>query len=309
MKRPLTLTLTLLASCCLADDKISPMTVFKVGKTYHQTMTMVQDVTTPAGAMQTTVVTDLSMKVTAGPTKDSKHIKTTYEAMKIKSGMGDKVTLNFDSADKEAASDPTKASLGSLVGKEIDLTLDKDNQVTAVAGLDKLTDNAMAKQMFNQDSLKEMMGQNMLMGAPDHPIAKGESWEFTKSVPNPMMSISTKGQYTYEADAMEDGNKLAIFAFQGKLSSSPPDEAAAKPAEEDPKAAQMKQMMLSMGLKLTDGKMKGKSYFDPALGFLRRAEIETEMTMSLKNPQSGEKMEMPTKQSITLKLTGVEDSK
>ncbi len=309
MKRSLTLILSLLASSSLADDKISPLTKFQVGKTYYQTLTMVQDATTPAGVMQTKVVTDLSLKVTAGTAKGSIQVTTTYEAMKMTSSMGEKEMLRFDSSDKEAAADPTKASLGKMLGKQIGVTLDQTNQVTEVTGLDQLSDNPMAKQLFNQDSLKEMMGQNLLLGAPNHPVAKGESWEFAKSIPNPMLSIATKGQYTYEADAVEDGNKLAVFTFQGKITSGPPAEAPAKPADEDPQAAKMKQMMLSMGLKLLDGKMSGKSYFDPALGFLRRSEVETAMTMSLKNPQSGENLEMPTKQSITLKLTKVEDSK
>lgn len=306
MKLSLTFAfITCLTSFSFADGKISPQTKYQVGKTYHQSMKMVQDVTTPGGAMHMEMNTDMSLKVAAGSAKDTLKLTMRYDGMKMKSTMGEKEVMNFDSTDKDTKADP---SLSVLVGKEIEMTLGKDNKVISVKGMDKLSDNPMVKQMFNSDSMKELMSQTSLIGAPKE-ISKGESWEFSKSMPNPMLSIGMKGKYTYEAEAVEEGHKLAVFDVNSEISTIPAEEDA-KPAEdEDPQAAQMKQMVKAMGMKITDGGMKGKSYFDPEIGFIRHAEMDMNMTMSMKNPQTGDKMEMPTKQKISVKLTGIEDTK
>jgi hypothetical protein len=294
-----------LTSYSLADGTICPRTKFQVGKTYRQAVTMTQEATTPGGAMNTEMVTELSMKVAAGTAKDTLQLTMRYESMKLKSAMGDKEMLKFDSNDKEAKGEPT---LSSMVGKDIGLTLNKDNKVLSVTGMDQLSDNPMVKQMFNSESMKELMSQTSLIGAPKE-ISKGESWEFSKAMPNPMLSIGMKGKYTYTTNVAEEGHQQAVFDVKSEITMAPAEEGDAKAEDEDPKAAQMKQMMKSMGMKITEGGMTGKSYFDPEIGFIRHAEMDINMTMSMKNPQSGEKMDIPSKQRVTVKLLGIEDTK
>jgi hypothetical protein len=309
MKIQLTLTtLACLTTLSFADDTISPQIVYQVGKTYHQTMTMKQDITTPGGAMHIEMLTDMSMKVTDGEAKGTKEVKLHYDTMKLKSAMGGREMLNFDSTDKAAADSKTD-SIGKMVGKEISLSMDPSNKITAVKGMEALSDNPMVKQMFNSDSMKELMGQNTLINAPEK-VSKGESWSFSKSVPNPMLSISTKGKYTYKSDVEEEGHKLAVFDVAAQLSTGDAvEEKDDKEKDKNPQAAQMKQMMKAMGIKLTDGGMKGASYYDPELKFIRHAEFDTSMVMAMKSPQNGEAIEMPTKQTISIKLVGIEDTK
>jgi hypothetical protein len=311
MKLTLSVASLALISVSLADDKVSPITKYEAGKTYHQEMTMVQDVTTPGGEMHTEMKSTISMKVVAGE-KDGKKITMTYDSMKMKTGMGDKDVLNFDSDAADADKNPAAASLGKIVGQDVDIFLDKDNKVVKVDGLEELASNPMMKQMFNSANMKDLISQNGLIGAPNHAVAKGDTWQFAKSMPNPMMSITTKGQYTYTANVVEDGHALAVFDLDGELAmgDAPKEgEEEEKDEKEDAQTTQAKEMMKSMGIKLSDGKMTGKSYFDAELGFVRHAEVETEMTISLKNPGTQELMKMPTKQTVSVKLTSVEASK
>jgi hypothetical protein len=63
-------------------------------------------------------------------------------------------------------------------------------------------------------------------------------------------------------------------------------------------------------MKIDGGTIKGTTWFDPALGAVREAQFVQSMTIKMNNPTDpGKTMELPMQQTITVKLTGVEDVK
>jgi hypothetical protein len=69
-------------------------------------------------------------------------------------------------------------------------------------------------------------------------------------------------------------------------------------------------MMKAMGMKMTGGKMSGTVWFDNALGMARETLMNQEMEMTMNNPTApDQKLTIPMKQVVTVKLTKVEDVK
>ena len=283
-----------------ADDKLDFKPIFSVGKTYHQQMEMIQDMPIPkVGKMHMVIGMDMDMAVEAGAATGQTKVIISYEAMRMKADMAGKETMNYDSKDPATANSPGAAGFAQMVGAKITLTLDAQNQPIKIEGLDTLSKNPSAAQFMNEDAMKNLFGQMGMMSLPKHPIGKGESWEFSQAIPNPMMSLKVDGKYTYASDEEQDGNKIARITFDGKLAM----------AMHDDKAAKTKEAVKKMGMEITDGVMHGTIDFDPALHFARKSEVATTMTMKMKSPENGEAMEMPMKQITVIKLLKVDSTK
>ena len=66
----------------------------------------------------------------------------------------------------------------------------------------------------------------------------------------------------------------------------------------------------NLGLKVTDGSIKGPVWFDPQLGMARETQLVQEMKISMKNPADpSATISVPMKQNISVKLTKIEDAK
>ena len=71
-----------------------------------------------------------------------------------------------------------------------------------------------------------------------------------------------------------------------------------------------KSPIAALGMKVTDGSIKGPVWFDPQLGAARESQLVQEMTISMKNPTDPTAtINVPMKQNISVKLTKVEDLK
>jgi len=293
-----------------ADDKLDFKPAFEVGKTYHQQMEMTQDMPIPkAGKMHMVIGMDMDMAVEAGAEPGQTRVVVSYEAMRMKADMAGKQTMNYDSKDPATAKSPGSESFAQMVGAKITLTLDAHNLPVKIEGLDKLSKNPAAAQFLNEDAMKNMFGQMGLMSLPKQPVGKGESWEFSQAIPNPMMSLKVNGKYTYAADEVQEGNKIVKVVFDGKLAMAKNDDAVAKSAGDSAQATKAREAMKKMGMEITDGVMHGTFDFDPVLHFARKSEVTTSMTMKMKSPDNGEAMEMSMKQNTVIKLLKVEPTK
>lgn len=293
-----------------ADDKQDFKPAFEIGKTYHQQMEMTQDMPIPnAGKMHMAIGMDMDMAVEAGAERGQTKVVISYEAMRMKADMAGKQTMNYDSKDPATAKAPGSESFAQMVGAKITLTLDAQNLPVKIEGLDKLNNNPAAAQFLNEDAMKNMFGQMGLMALPKQPVGKGESWEFSQAIPNPMMSLKVDGKYTYAADEVQEGTKIIKIVFDGKLAMAMNEDAIAKSAGDSAQTTKAREAMKKMGMEITDGVMHGSIDFDPVLHFARKSEISTSMTMRMKNPENGEAMEMPMKQSTVIKLLKVEPTK
>lgn len=311
MKKPVIL-LACLASfiSARAEDKLDIKLTYKPGTTYHQEMKMVQTSAVPGqGEMELEMKIGMSTSVKSLE-GGNKLLTVKYDSMTMNTKLGDKEVMAFDSAEETHAAGTE--SLAKILKAEIKITTDSKDKPTKVEGFDSFGDDPISEQMFNADSMKEMVSQSLLMGIPGRPVAKGDSWAFDKVIPNPMLSIKIKGNYTYDSDTEKDGHKVAVLKLEGTLAAgaaSREEDKGSDDADEDPKAAQMKEMMKKMGLEISEGEMKGFTTYDSEIQFMRNAEMNTEFTMKMKNPQTGDGMELPVSQKTTLTLKKIDSGK
>lgn len=309
MKKPVIL-LACLATIfsARAEDKLDIKFSYKPGNTYHQEMKMVQTSAVPGQGemeMEMNIGMSTSVKSLEG---GNKLLTVKYESMTMNSKLGEKEVMAFDSAEETHAAGTE--SLAKIIKAEIKITTDSKDKPMKVEGLEAFGDDPVSAQMFNQDTMKEMISQSMLMGIPGKAVAKGDTWDFNKTIPNPIMSINIKGKYTYDSDTENEGHKVAVLKLDGKLAAgaTPEEEDKDNPKDEDPKAAQMKEMMKKMGMEITEGEMKGYTTYDSEIQFMRKMDITTEFTMKMKNPQTGDGIELPVSQHTTLTLKKIDSA-
>ncbi|MEZ5303875.1 MAG: DUF6263 family protein [Verrucomicrobiales bacterium] len=159
--------------------------------------------------------------------------------------------------------------------------------------------------MFTEDNMKEMVRQSNLASFPEKPVSPGDSWEFSVDLPlGPMGKGSVKGTYTYVGQEEIEGSATAKIKVEGTVAMKFGE------GDEEPKSEEEKQMMeemKQMGMKITESKMEGTTYFDPAIGAIRLMEMDQSFTMSMKPPGAPGEMSIPIKQKIKMSLKAFED--
>jgi hypothetical protein len=253
------------------------------GKTYHN-KTHTETVSTIPGQGEMTNIMDMDVKAVAkaGTAPDTVDVEMTYEKMDMKAKMG-------------AMDVPMGAAASAIVGKTITMTYGADGQPKDVKGFEALMGDPTAAQFMNPDALKKTFSSAM-MGFPDKEVAAGDSWPFKIDMPNPMMSMTIQGTYTYVKDEELEGHKCAVIKMDGSMSMK----VAAKEGDaKDPAAAAMS----AMAMEMKDSTMSGTIYYDFDLGNVRKSDTVTSMNMSITNPADGKKMEMPSKTKATTTLT------
>jgi hypothetical protein len=289
---------------------------YRVGKRYVQEMKTSQKMKMDMGGqkmdMNTEITVAMTSTVTPGKALDTRMLTITYDRMAMDMDMmGQKVT--YDSADKTAAANPMLSSLGQIIGKAISVELGKDNEVISVSGMDKLmgaAGNPMMKGMFSDKAMGQMIQQGLLQGLPTKPVKVGDSWDFSQSVELPQIgTVGATGTYTYTGDVTEDGAKcIKITLSKGKLDMAL--DGGKKDAKSAGESSPEQDAIAKMGMKLADSSMTGTLVLDPALAFVRKVEMDQNMTISMASPADPtQKMEMPLKQHITMDLIKVEDVK
>lgn len=283
----------LCAGTVAAKDKQEFPIQWKVGTAYVQDMVMAQEMTLPGG--QGEMQTEMTMKISAVPQKGTKEGTT-------------EVTMTYDAADmtiKMGGNDVPGGgeALKALVGKSITSVFDATGAIVDVKDMDKLVgeDPTLAR-MMSKDSMKQMMSQASLMAKPDRPVSPGDSWTFNIEYPMPMMKMAMKGKYTYEKDETIDGVACARLVLDGQLTMEA-DADGEKQEDEDPQAAQQREMLKSMGFKVSESSIKGVMHYNFALANVSKTEMDMSLTMTMKDPSTQQPITMPmkTKVSNTLK--------
>jgi uncharacterized protein YneF (UPF0154 family) len=296
MKSRLLLVLPFALLCAgpaFGRDKQEFPVQWKVGTAYIQDMVMAQEMTLPGG--QGEMQTEMTMKISAAPKKGSKEGTT-------------EVTMTYDSADmtmKMGGNDVPGGgeALKALVGKSITSVFDAEGAVVDIKDMEKLIgDDPMLARMLNKDSMKQMVSQASLMAQPDRPVSPGDSWTFSIEYPMPMMKMAMKGKYTYEKDEKINGAECARLVLDGQLTMEA-DAGDEKKEGEDPQAAQQRELLKSMGFKVSESSIKGVMHYDFAMANVSKTEMDMSLTMSMKDPTTQQPMTMPmkTKVSNTLK--------
>lgn len=190
------------------------------------------------------------------------------------------------------ASDPMNASLKGIVGNKIKIELNKMGQVERVEGLEeyakKLSENpqlAQSMQMFSDEkNFKSFIGQSFNY-FPENEIIKGDKWISTAKLPA-LMNMEIKMNFEV-ADIKPEQIDLNVIS----------DINIDTPIE---------QMGMKMNMKVT-GTQNGTMIIDLTDGWLRSSDLtqKFDMKMKMKNPQSGEDMEIPMVMNSVAKITVV----
>lgn len=299
-----------------AADAIELKQQWLVGKKYSQTMNMVQTSSFALGPqkMEQKMNMDMEMSTAVSKHEDGKQKRLTvkYDRMAMKMNMNGQ-EMAFDSA--KPGDDPLGMGKGfaGMIGKELRILATEKDEITTIENFEEFTAAAgeglaaaQLGQMFNKDSLTEMVKQGSLKALPGKPVKPGDSWPYEYSVKMPQIGqIAIKGTYTFKKMAARAGVPCAEIAMDGTLQMD--ISGAATEGKADGGAGAL---LATMGMKINGGKLGGTVWFDPKLGMARDAEFTQEMEMSMKNPaEPTASITIPMKQTITQTLTKIEDVK
>lgn len=307
-----------------ADAPVEIKPRWQVGKKYSQGLEMQQEsvVTFGAQKMNQKMSTVFDTETTVTPHADAgkKRLNVVYKRMAINMDMNGQ-KMGYDSA-KPDGPDPLGfgKSIGGLVGKEMKMVLNENDQVEVIENFDEIIGGAlggnpagaqMTAGFLNKETMQNMVRQSVLYSTPGKPVKAGDSWPFDMSVPLPQIgNVTMKGTYTVKGMVERNGAKCAELALDGKMDMDLSAPAAPTAGGDASAANPQAEMLKQLGMKVEGGLLKGTVWFDPALGMNREAHFKQEMTMTMKNPaKPDEAITVPIHQTITQTLKSVEDVK
>jgi hypothetical protein len=313
LPRPL-LPLFILALCArtlLPAAEVEIQQHWTAGKRYFQTVATEQQSTIDLGPQKmqqsTTMTMEMSMTVRAHEDGQQKRLTLKYERIAMEMDMNGQ-RMSFDSAKPSEGTDPLgmAKTVGIVVGQELKLILNAQDEVVAVENYEEfLAQIAPAtsalfnpREIYSQDSLREMVTQAALVAVPGQPVAPGAVWEYATERTMPQLGQTTlRGTYTFKNTADHGGVACAEITTQGTITTDP----------DAPGAGEKNPALAALGMKITDGTVAGTIWFDPALGMARESQLVQEMNIWMKNPADpGATLVVPMKQNITTTLTRVE---
>ncbi len=282
------------------------------GKKYFQTIKTSQETSFAIGPQKMEQAMNMTMEVTlairAHEDGQRKRLTMRYDRVAMDMKMNDQ-QMSYDSAKAGEGTDPMGLGkvMGATIGKELIMLVDAQDQITEIENYDEFIKHFGAspipgmdpRQMYSKDALAQMLKQGALLAVPPQAVAPRASWPFTNETSLAQIGkLGIRGTYTFKGLADHGGVSCAEIATAATISmdlSGPAD--AANPV------AQLK-------MKITEGKLQGTVWFDPALGQARDAQLVQEMNLSMQNPTDpGATIAMPMKQNISTTLTKVEDLK
>ncbi|MDR3403611.1 MAG: DUF6263 family protein [Chthoniobacter sp.] len=295
-----------------AADTIEIKQQWQAGKKYYQTIQTDQQSSIEIGQQkmdQTTSMTmEMTMAVSAHQNGQPKRMTIRYERMAMEVGMNGQ-KMGYDSANPGASGDPLNLSktIGATVGQELKVVFNDKDEIDKVENYDEFIAHLSPAavpgfdpaKMFSRESLTQMLKQGSLQGVPGKPVTAGDSWPFSNQVDLPQLGkVGVTGKYTLTSMGDHNGVPCAEIQTEGTLSM----DLSASTDDKSPLGA--------LGMKVTDGTIKGPVWFDPALGMARESQLVQEMTITMKNPaDASATLTVPMKQQISVKLTKVEDFK
>ncbi|MEP6671134.1 MAG: DUF6263 family protein [Chthoniobacter sp.] len=295
-----------------AADTIEIKQQWQAGKKYYQTIQTDQQSSVEIGPQkmeQTTSMTiELTMAVSAHQDGQPKRMVIRYERMAMQVGMNGQ-KMGYDSAKPAEGGDPLNLSktIGATVGQELKVVFNDKDEVDKVENYDEFIAHLSPAavpgfdpaKMFNRESLTQMLKQGSLQAVPGKPVTAGDSWSFSNQVDLPQLGkVSVTGKYTLKGVGDHDGVRCAEIQTEGAL------------AMDLGAATDTSSPLSALGMKVTDGNIKGPVWFDPALGIARESQLTQEMNITMKNPADPTAtLNVPMKQQISVKLTKIEDLK
>jgi len=217
-------------------------------------------------------------------------IDYSVQKMSMTVNVNGKEVANLDSNNQDI-NNPMFDLLKSLSSLKLKLEMNNRGQVERVEGLDeyakKLAGNpqmAQSLQMFqNEESFKTAFGQTFNY-FPENEVKSGDKWTATFKLPA-MMNMETI--MNFEVSSIEKTQILLNVVSDINMES---------PVE---------QGGMKMNMKMT-GTQNGTMTINTKDGWVRESDVNQkfDVKMKMKNPQSGEDMEIPMVMNSVTKITG-----
>lgn len=239
---------------------------------------------------------DFSTVVLPRASRNPLTLELEYRALRMRQEFPGGVAA-FDSRRAPAAdSGNPLAFLRDLVGIKLQCRLDAQNRIASVSGLDlaegagaglsnvtQLARQPLDKQLVD-GLVNDAIGYEWLLRGPTAP---GESWYVSRSIPMGAFGVAYL-QVKCTLDGMEDfrGNECAAISFEGRVDPGA-DGAPAQPGQQGT---------------LRKARIRGRMWFDPALGMPQETFSFTTAELELGLPGIAEPVVNRLRQSVTVRL-------
>jgi hypothetical protein len=274
------------------------------GKRYLQEMTMSQtsEITVPGtpAPMQQEMEMNQGFAVSALKTlpDGGTELEMKFTSEKMSNKVNGRDVMNFDSSE-DASKDggnPAATIMRKIVGAHVKFLTDADGKIDKVEGFQEFIDSltggsqpqmkAMIQGMFNEESLKQFGSGSM--GLPGKPVKVGDTWPFEKDITaGPLGKMNMKLKFKFAGWEQHADHNCVLLTYTGDMSSK----GAPAPG--------------AMTMNVQNGKVDGKTWFDPELGMM--VENTGDQTMTINMTMQGKKMTSKTKQKIGIKLVEIQD--
>jgi hypothetical protein len=270
---------------------------------------------------ETTMTQDYALVVTNAP-DGQRGIELEVQALTVDSQWGDRSVMRFDSLNKVTPNEgPGVEMLQRVIGGRLRFLLDSNNQVVKLEGIKELIERAQGdtgagaadqrrgwmggilERIYNADYFKQMVEFSSLPGTATR---IGDTWTRQQEIDVGMVGrvlVSTTN--TLRGWQEHDGKKCARIEFKGVVGM---------------KTGKAEGVLALIGLQVQDGRVSGKSWFDPVLGLPVETAFEQSCTIAGTLPNFGQrgnpaargtntgpqKFSSPWRQTTSLKLSEVQ---
>lgn len=209
-----------------------------------------------------------------------RELELEFESMEMDVTMNGKPVLNLDTraeAGGGEVANPVAAGFRQIIGAKLKYILDASNRVEKVEGTKEFANRATAgsnpqgravmQSMFNEDYFKQMV--DFGRGLPTQPVKAGDSWPLQTEVTVPALgAMKLDINYTLKGWEQRDKRKCAAIDFVGSMTSQGVTNTGP----------------MGMSMKIEEGKLSGKTWFDPELGHPIETQISQDLLMQMSVP-------------------------
>jgi hypothetical protein len=290
------------ATSATADGPAEMRIKWTVGKKYIMRMEFNQDTETMLPNQPQPIKVEVNMAqdfdISALKELDNggRQLELEFENETMNVSQGGRSVLSFNSAQSLAqdTNNPIAPILRVMIGGRIEYFTDADGKVQKIEGVDELMNRiaatgkpqqqAMFKQMFSEDSLKQYASFGDTI--PNRTVNIGESWPVKKDVVSSIGVLTVDMKYTFKNWEQHGDRKCAHIEAVGDISTKSISNASGAVVE------------------IKKGKISGDVWFDPELGMI--VDVNNDQTMTMKVTTQSQTMTPQLTQKVRLVLVDVQ---
>ena len=269
-----------------------------VGKKYVMRMELNQETETTVPSQPQPMTQDLKLAqdfdISALKELDNGgwQLELEFEDATMDVSQGGRSVLSFDSAQSSAAdtNNPVAPILRAMIGAHLQYFTDADGKVEKIEGVEDMVNRvaatgnpqqqAMFKQMFSEDTLKQYGSFGDAL--PNRTVNIGESWPIEKDIVSTVGTLTLDMKYTFKNWEQHGDRKCAHVEDTGDVTS--------------------KSVSAAMGavVEIQKGKILGDFWFDPESGMIVDANNDQNITMKITTQTQTFMQQLSQKVRLTL---------